>query len=132
MRRGFVVALLLAGCAPNFEPHGSVRIDGVPFEPVKCHVLPSGGIQLYDAVGQKLELALPPMRLDAFRQIRGTPSATFLKSGAPGVSVGACGELVLTGEGYHGGGRRAASGSVSLDCAGPPRVEARLEFQGCF
>lgn len=123
---------LVCACAPTFKPTGSLTIDGASFTPVRCQVLTRGGIELADARGARLELSLPPARLDAWKDISGNPTATYAPSGGTAVVLGACGSLTLTGEGYHGSGKRAASGTMSLDCAGGVTVKGDLSFTGCF
>lgn len=129
-----VAALLLGGCEPDFVPTGTVTVDGVSFLPDDCRVLTCPtGIELRETGGGRLRLGLPPQRLDAFREISGRPTVSyFTRAGGPAREFGTCGSLTLTGEGYHGGGRRAASGRVTLDCSGPPRVTGSLSFTGCF
>lgn len=66
-------------------------------------------IALTDASGARLELSLPPARLDAFRDLSGKPNATYTPSEGRAVTLGACGSLTLTGEDITGpaGARRA-------------------------
>jgi hypothetical protein len=100
-------AMLCAACEPTFE--------------------------LADRSGTRVELTLPPATLKAFRDIDGTPSVKVEPGpGRPAVVVGACGSLTLTGQGYHGSGKRAARGRMSLDCGGPLPVTGDLSFTGCF
>jgi hypothetical protein len=123
----------LVGCEPKFEPSGSLTIDGAPFQPTLCQVLAGEtGIELTDAAGARLKLTLPPVTLEAFREIGGTPSATFEASGKAVVTSASCGTLKLRGEGYHGSGKRAASGALSLSCTGPLTATGTLSFTGCF
>jgi hypothetical protein len=131
---GFVVCVLCNGCEPTFAPTGSLAIDGAPFTPTTCHVLVRAtGIELVDAGGTRVELDLPPATLRAFEDVGGTPSVTIDRgAGRPAVSMSTCGTMTLTGEGYHGSGKRAASGRMSLDCAGAASVEGELSFSGCF
>lgn len=134
--RLFVVALscatLALACQPKFEPKGSLTIDGAAFSPTSCQVLSGhSSIELADAKGARLGLSLPPQNLNAFQDISGTPSASYTAPGGQTVELGACGSLTLTGEGYHGSGKRAASGKMSLSCASP-KVAGELSFSGCF
>jgi len=119
-------------CQPTFEPAGSLSIDGATFTPTACRVLTRGGIELSDASGARLELSLPPARLEAFKDLSGSPIARYTPSGRSAVELGACGSLTLTGEGYHGSGKRAASGTTSLDCSGGVTLKGDLSFTGCF
>ena len=124
----------LVGCAPKFESQGALSIGGAPFRPTVCHVLTScTGIELSDGTGARLTLTLPPQRLDAFEDITGVPSLTFDPgAGKPPFAASACGSLTLTGEGYHGSGKRAASGRAELSCSGDSEVQGDLKFKGCF
>lgn len=137
MRLLFVAVLLLAcaGCQPTFESEGTLTVGGTTFRPVACHVLAprATGVALNDSEGRSLELTLPPAILDAWRELRGTPSTALTLPGQPPTDLGPCGLLTLEGEGYHGQGKRAASGTASLDCAvGAAAVQGTLTFSGCF
>ena len=130
-----VVASLCAACEPTFKPEGgSITIDGAAFRPTACHVLAgtTGGIALSDAAGVRLELTLPPTRLDAFQEVHATSRVRYQVPGKPAVDLGACGELVLRGEGYHAQSKRAASGWMTLSCSGTATVKGDLTFAGCF
>jgi type 1 fimbria pilin len=119
-----------AGCRPKFAPHGELTLSGEPFRPTACRVLVGAtGVELADAAGSRLELVLPPQTLDAFRDVKGTPRAQLTRPSGARVDLGACGALTLTGEGYHGEGRRAASGHLVLACDGGAGT---LDFEGCF
>ena len=122
------------GCEPTFKPNGSLMIQDRDFEPVACHVLVNCfGFVLQNAAGVRLEMRLPPAILNAWQSVRGVPEVRFVPSaGAPAVNLGACGMLTLTGQGYHGGGKRAASGHLSLSCSGGMVVKGDLTFSGCF
>lgn len=122
-------------CRPTFESQGTVTIDGTAFAPKDCRVLAprATGVALGDSTGRWLTLALPPMTLKAWRQIDGTPSAALTRPGQPDVELGPCGVLTLRGEGYHGEGKRAASGNAALECsAAGAEVKGVLSFTGCF
>lgn len=130
-----LLALSSAGCQPTFEPAGALTIGGAAFAPVGCQVLAprATGIDLRDAQGRSLSLTLPPQILDAWRKIHGTPRATLALPGQPPQELGPCGALMLEGEGYHGQGKRAASGSATLQCGtGETAVHGTLTFDGCF
>jgi type 1 fimbria pilin len=130
-----LAAASAAGCAPRFQGDSSITIDGAAFQPTMCNVLAGaqGGIVLVDAAGTRLTLGLPPARLDAWREIAGAPHARLEPAGGkPPVDLGACGSLTLRGEGYHGSGRRAASGNASLSCSGGAAVRGDIHFTGCF
>jgi hypothetical protein len=131
------VTLVLAssGCQPTFEPKGSLTVRGAPFAPVSCEVLAScdSGIALRDVQGNQLSLKLPPQTLRAWERIEGTPRAELTMSGRPPIDLGPCGQLALSGEGYHGDGKRAASGTMSLECSSrDAQVRGTLRFSGCF
>jgi hypothetical protein len=54
---------------------------------------------------------------------------------APGrapAPLGPCGSLTMRGEGYHGSGKRAASGRLSLSCRGEVAISGDIDFSGCF
>jgi hypothetical protein len=130
---GPALVVLVAGCAPKLESKGSITVEGQPFTPALCQVLVGGvTIELSDAKGAKLGLALPPQRLDAFKTISGTPTVTYQPTTGPAAELGPCGTLELTGEGYHGSGKRAASGKMKLSCAKDVKVEGDYTFSGCF
>ncbi len=127
------LAALACACAPKLASSGSLLIDGAPFSPATCHVFADRtAIELRDAEGARLELTLPPARLDFERQLSGTPDVLYTSKSGARASLGSCGSLTLTGEGYHGSGRRAASGVITLACAGEPKASGELKFQGCF
>ena len=135
---GFIPLVLVVtgaiGCEPRFKPNGSLMIQDRDFEPVACHVLVNCfGIVLQNAAGARLEMRLPPAVLNAWRSISGVPEVRFTPSaGATPLNLGACGMLTLTGEGYHGQGKRAASAHASLSCSGGVTVKGNLTFSGCF
>jgi hypothetical protein len=135
-RRVFWALALSAGfgtaCQPKFERSGSLTVDSMSFEPSTCHVLTSGGIVLENASGSRLQLSMPPTRIDAFKDIVVTPAAQWQTKVRPLVELGPCGTMTLTGEGYHGSGKRAVSGRLALDCAGEVSVKGSLSFSGCF
>ena len=126
------LGLCAVACRPKFEPSGSLTIDAMSYEPTTCHVLTSGGIVFQNASGSRLELSIPPTRIDAFRDIDVTPSARWVVPGKPPVELGPCGAMRLTGEGYHGSGKRAVSGRATLACSGDVDVKGSLAFTGCF
>lgn len=137
MRSLLCILALVAGtgCQPKFKAHGALVVDGTSFEPVACQVLAprSTGVTFTDTTGRGLSLTLPPQRLDAWRELRGTPAVALTRPGQPPRDLGSCGELRMQGEGYHGDGKRASSGSTSLDCAAPGTVvTGALTFTGCF
>lgn len=125
--------LLTAACEPKFKSRGALTIQGETFQPTSCQVtLAPGGITLGNADGAQLALVIPPTRVDAFRSYSFTPTVTFqARQDAPGRALGTCGTLTLRGEGYHGYGKRAVSGRVSLVCSGGA-TSGYLEFSGCF
>lgn len=130
---GIVAGLVLGGavaCAPRFQSGGSLAVDGAAFAPATCHVHTGcATVELTDAGGNRLGLSIPPQRLDAWQSIGGTPEVAWTPAGGARQALGTCGSLQLTGEGYHGSGKRAASGRVVLAC---PRVSGALDFTGCF
>ncbi len=130
----FFLVAAMSGCKPTFKQSGSIRVDGAPFQPIACHVLTRcQGIELINEVADRLELTLPPARLEAWRELKGTPGLRYLPgAGKTPVDLGTCGSLTLTGEGYHEPRGRAASGSISLSCSGAVTVRGDLEFSGCF
>jgi hypothetical protein len=126
-------ACALVGCEPTFSSEGSLSIDDADFRPVRCRVLVGAtGIELEDASHTRLELTLPPARLDAFKETSGSPRARYDVAGKAPVSFGPCGSLTMRGEGYHGGGKRAASGKLTLACAGGAKASGDVVFRGCF
>lgn len=126
-------AVLALGCQPELTSKGSLSVDGVAFAPTVCQVVAGRtAIELGDGKGTLLELSLPPARLDAFKDVSGTPNAKLTRPGGTSADLGACGSLTLTGEGYHGSGKRAASGHATLSCGSTPKVEGELSFTGCF
>jgi hypothetical protein len=122
------------GCEPTFKPKGTLLIQDADFGPIACHVLVNDfGVSLENASGARLELTLPPARLDAWQSVDGVIRARFApSSGALALDLGACGALKLTGEGYHGQRKRAASGQASLSCSGGVPVKGNFTFSGCF
>jgi hypothetical protein len=134
----YILAVLAApvlfgtACQPEFEPTGSLMVDSMRFEPTACHVLTCGGIVLQNASGSRLELSIPPTRIDAFEDIATNPSAKWVAPGKPAVELGPCGSMTLTGEGYHGSGKRAVSGRATLSCTKDVSVVGSLSFSGCF
>lgn len=127
------LSALVCACEPVFErKSGSLTVDGASFVPTRCQVRPSGGLELADAGGARLLLALPPETLNPWRDVSGVPMATYTAPGGTVAELGSCGRLTLTGEGYHGGGRRAASGTMSLRCGPSPLVSGEFTFSGCF
>jgi hypothetical protein len=135
--RTFVIASMIlaaAACTPTFEPKGTLWIERAPFHPIACHVLTCGtGIELRDAGRNRLEIRIPPQTLNAWQTIGGSATARWI-AGSNGntVELGSCASLTLRGEGYHGSGRRAASGRVSLSCSGAVTAGGALDFSGCF
>ncbi len=130
-----VFALFVSACEPKFKAQGAFALEDAVFTPTACHVLAprATGVELTDVTGARLELVLPPMTLEAFTELKGTPGAVLTTSGEAPIDLGPCGTLTLKGEGYHGGGKRAASGSASLACsAGSAHVMGTLTFSGCF
>jgi len=126
------MSLSTAGCKPEFTSTGNLSIDGKPFVPKSCQVVGTG-VALTNADGARVQLKLPPARLDAFEDVSGSPSLTYTPSpGAAAIEVGACGSFTMTGEGYHGEGKRAASGRADLSCHAAVSVRGRLSFEGCF
>ncbi|MBI2377008.1 MAG: hypothetical protein HYV07_23610 [Deltaproteobacteria bacterium] len=127
-----IAGLLLASCAPKFEGSGKLHAGGDELHPSLCRVLVQAtGIELSDDFGSKLKVTIPPARIEAFREITGPASISYDGRGGHSVAP-SCGTLSLRGQGYHGGGRRAASGKLSLSCSGPPAVAGDFEFEGCF
>jgi hypothetical protein len=135
--RTFLIASMIlaaAGCKPTFEPTGTMSIGGAPFHPTACHVLTcETGVELIDPNRGRLELTLPPQPLKAWQTIGGGASARWIAgSNSAPVGLGACASLTMRGEGYHGSGRRAASGHASLSCTGAVAAAGTLDFSGCF
>jgi hypothetical protein len=129
-----VVALGLVGaCRPTFEARASLMLDGATWQPRECHVQSRcTGIELVDDRQRRLELTIPPQTLFAWQQIGGAAQVRWLEAGRPPVGLGACGSLTLRGQGYHGAGKRAASGQALVDCRGPVAVRGDIDFVGCF
>jgi hypothetical protein len=130
-----LVLVACAGCRPTFKADGTLVVNGATFRPVACQVLAprATGVGLTDSKGNQLELMLPPMTLRAWEAISGAPSVALTLPGEASVNLGLCGTLTLKGEGYHGEGKRAASGTASLECsAGRSTVRGDLTFTGCF
>jgi hypothetical protein len=128
----WILALLgaLSGCRPQFKPEGALTVAGAAFVPVRCRALGQElGVELATAEGAMLTLVLPWSRLDAFREVKGEPHLVFQPVGAAAVEAERCGTLMLRGEGYHGEGKRAASGQLSLSCEAG---KGELSFSGCF
>lgn len=129
MRYVLAFSLLLAACAPKFEPKGSLAIDdGTTFAPVSCTVVPGTGLELEDAQHDKLRLAVPNVVIGAFEEKKVTSDVRYEAAGKPPRMGPACGALTLKGEGYHGAGKRAVSGSFGASCIGTGEVS----FTGCF
>ena len=126
----WLLLLSLAACQPSFSSRGSFTVEGAAFTPTRCRVLApeATGVALTDAQGRELRVALPPVTLKAFEEVSGTPTVT-LQTGDTKRDLGPCGAAKLVGEGYHGGGRRAAKGELKLECAG---LSGTLDFSGCF
>lgn len=123
------LALSLIACAPKFKSEGSLTVGGAPFAPASCRVMAeSFGVEL-SAGAARVELTLPPRNLNAFQEVNGTPHVRIAPAGQAVRDLGSCGSLILKGEGYHGDGRRAVSGHVSLAC---PDASGELDFTGCF
>lgn len=126
-------ACALLGCEPTFSSEGSLSIDDAEFIPVRCHVLTGAtGIELEDASSTRLSLTLPLTRLDAFKETSGAPRARYDVAGKAPITFGPCGSLTMRGEGYHGGGKRAASGKLTFACAGGAKASGEVVFRGCF
>lgn len=125
------VLCVLTGCEPKFKPEGTLTVGDAAFVPVNCHALGTQlGIELISDTGRQLKLVLPWARLDAFREIRGEPHFTAESPvGEPPVERESCGTLLLRGEGYHGDGKRAVGGQLSLACEAG---KGELSFTGCF
>lgn len=130
--QALMLAVTVGGCRPVFEGTGTLVVGGVPFNPTACHVLTTGGIELLDVAGRRLVLTIPAQVLDAWKEIRVTPRVAWQPGPGAAVDLGACSSLLLRGEGYHGEGRRAASGQVTLTCPGETAAGGELRFSGCF
>jgi hypothetical protein len=125
--------LVLVGCRPAFEATGTLSIDGVPWRPNECHVLTRcTGIELVDAQHRRIELTMRPQALNAWRRISGSANVRWSDAGRAPSELGQCGDLTMRGEGYHGDGKRAASGRVSFACTGKVVARGALDFSGCF
>lgn len=125
---------MATGCQPTFEPTGTLWVERAPFHPIACHVLTCGtGIELLDPNRGRLEIRIAPQTLNAWRTIGGSATVRWIagSSGTP-AELGSCASLTLRGEGYHAAGRRAASGRVSLSCAGTVAAGGALDFGGCY
>jgi len=123
-----VAWLVLSGCQPTFEATGALTVNGESFTPAKCRAMSEAtGIEVVTPSGGTVQLTLPPQTVKAFETVRGdvtvTPGGDGPRPSSP------CGTLELRGEGYHGGGRRAVSGKVSLRCE---QAQGELTFSGCF
>jgi hypothetical protein len=128
------VLVVATGCKPRFEHTGNLTVGGTAFHPVGCHVRNScTGIDLVDHDGRRLELTLPPQTLRAWESIGGTAHVRWISGPvASSIDLGPCGMLTLRGQGYHGDGKRAASGHLSLACASAPSAKGALDLSGCF
>jgi hypothetical protein len=128
------MVLATVGCRPTFEPNGTLWFGGAPWRPTECHVLTCGtGIELFGpARGGHLELTIPPQTLKAWQTIGGAANVRWTGTNGSPVDLGQCASLTMRGEGYHGSGKRAASGRVSLSCRGTVAVSGDLDFSGCF
>ena len=121
---------VLSGCAPKFKPEGTLTLGGAPFVPVRCRVLGKElGVELSTSEGWTLDLVLPWARLNAFEEVKGEPHLVSQPIGGALVEADRCGSLLLRGEGYHGEGKRAVSGQLSLSCEA---ARGELTFSGCF
>ena len=128
-----LVATSVVGCKPKYEATGALSIGDAAFATTACHVRTDAtGIELLDAAGSRVQLTLPPARLEAFREMQGTAEVRYEPRGKPAVDLGRCGTLLLRGEGYHEPSRRAASGRLSLACSGNAAASGELSFAGCF
>jgi hypothetical protein len=129
-------AVALGACQPKFEGGGSLSIDGQTFQPVACRVFPNKtgqlGIELLNAEGARLELKLPKAFMRAGSEVTATPVVRYTPAGSSAASLGECGSLTLRGGGYHVDSHRAASGKVSLACAGTPPITGEFTFDGCY
>jgi len=125
-----LVACVL-GCEPKFEGRGPLLLEGNAYTPVKCHVLAprATGIEVSDASGVWLSLVLPPATVRAWEELNGAAEAELTAPGKTTATLGACAKLALKGEGYHAEGKRAVSGTATLDCA---QLKGTLTFSGCF
>jgi hypothetical protein len=126
------IAVAFGACDPDFQPEGELTVDGELFAPTRCRVLTdSTGVELRDATSNRLRLTLPSGRIEAFTEISGPARATLTRPGSAPVELGECGTLRLRGQGYHSQGKRAASGTATLECAGG-ETGGELSFSGCF
>lgn len=125
--------LSLSGCKPTFKQEGSLRLNEVPFDVKSCQVLAhTTGIELSDSSGTRIELYLPPQRLNAWESIQGAPVIIIEFPDKSKVELSGCGSLTMAGEGYHEPRGRAASGRLSLACKGQASIDGTLSFSGCF
>ena len=98
-----LVLVACAGCRPTFKADGTLVVNGATFQPVACQVL------------------APRATGVGLTDSKGTELELMLPP------------MTLKGEGYHGEGKRAASGTASLECsAGRSTVRGDLTFTGCF
>lgn len=134
MRRGalWVVAMIAlgastSGCKPKYSGTGSISTEAGPFRPSACHLMGARatGIELVDDAGTRIEVTLPPSRLDYNQEIEGKASVAIGPR-----ALGACATLKMRGEGYHDARGRAASGHVSFACGNDLRGD--LDYAGCF
>ena len=126
------IAAAFGACEPEFRPEGSLTIDGEPFAPTVCRVLTNAtGVELRDAASNRLELTMPPAQVAAFAEVTGAARARLIRTGQAPVELGECGTLRLRGQGYHGQGKRALSGTATLACGGGA-TGGELSFSGCF
>jgi hypothetical protein len=132
-----IALVFAASCAPTFDAQSALVIDGAPYQPTACqvHAGAYGGVTFIDAHGARLTLALPPQRLDFAGEIGGTPEVRWepqTNEIKPALEVGTCGSVTLRGEGYHGQGRRAASGHATLGCTAGAKISGEIRWSGCF
>lgn len=126
------VTASFSACAPEFRPEGFLTVEGLDLSPTACRVLTDcTGIELRDAASTRLRLTMPPTRVDTFEEASGPATATLTRASGETVELGDCGTLRLEGQGYHGQGKRAMSGTVRLDCGGGA-TSGELTFTGCF
>lgn len=126
-----LLVVCVLGCEPKFQGQGPLLLEGSAYTPVKCHVLAprATGIEVSDASGVALSLVLPPVTVRAWEELSGAAEAKLTAPGKAAVGLGACAKLTLEGEGYHAEGKRAVSGSATLDC---PQLKGTFTFSGCF